>query len=83
MLDERTKEEAAEPVFETVVESCRAPPTRRLDERAAAAAAAAEEEEEPVVESTALCGLGRSVLRNLRTVDADHLTDKTTTNPLI
>ena len=82
MLDERTKEESAEPVFDTIVESCSAPPMRRLDERAAAEEEE-EEEEEPVVESTALCGLGGSVLRMLRAVDADHLTDKMTTNPLI
>jgi hypothetical protein len=57
----------------------RAPPTRPLDERAAAAAE--EEEEEPVIEWAALCGEGGSVLRMLRVINPDHLSEKLTKNP--
>jgi hypothetical protein len=57
----------------------RAPPTHPLNERVE------DDEEEPVIESVALCGEGRSVLRMLRAIDCDHdhLPEKTTRNSFI
>jgi hypothetical protein len=52
---------------------------RPLDERATAEEE--EEEEEPVVDWVALCSEGRSVLRLLRVIDSDHLSQKPTKNP--